>query len=59
LALAIPLAAAVLVLLMRVAIIWMAIVLSPMIVLLSAFDFLDKYKDKDSILGYFQIENLL
>jgi hypothetical protein len=59
LALAIPLAAAVLVLLMRVAIIWMAIVLSPMIVLLSAFDFLDKYKDKDNILGYFQIENLL
>jgi hypothetical protein len=44
---------------MRVAIIWMAIVLSPMIVLLSAFDFLDKYKDKDNILGYFQIENLL
>jgi hypothetical protein len=41
LAIAIPLAVALLVLLMRVAIIWMAIVLSPMIVLLSAFGFLD------------------
>ncbi len=59
LAIAIPLAVALLVLLMRVAIIWMAIVLSPMIVLLSAFGFLDgKWKSND-IWGYFNLESLI
>jgi len=59
LAIAIPLAAAVLVLIMRIAIIWMAIVLSPMIVLLSAFDFLGGNGNKDGVWGYFNLKSLI
>lgn len=59
LAIAIPLAVALLVLLMRVAIIWMAIVLSPIIVLLSAFGFLDGKGKSNDIWGYFNLESLI
>lgn len=58
LAIAIPLAAALLALTMRVAIIWMAIVLSPMIVLLSAFGLLDG-KGSNEIFEYFDPKSLI
>ena len=62
LAIAIPLAVALFVLLMRVAIIWMAIVLSPMIVLLSAFWFLGEKGNGNGMwkyLSYFSPGSLI
>ena len=55
-AIAIPLVVAALVFLMRIAIIWIAIVLSPAIVLLTVFDF--KIGDKN-FLSYFKLWNLI
>ena len=60
LAIAIPLTAALFVLIMRVAIIWMAIVLSPIIVLLSAFEFLGGKGNQDGgIFGYLDFKSLI
>lgn len=60
LAIAIPLAAALLVLVMRIAIIWMAIVLSPIIVLLSAFGFMGgKWGQDEGLFGYLNLKSLI
>ncbi len=58
LAIIIPLVAAMVVFMMRIWIIWMAIVLSPMIVLLTTFGLLEKIDEK-SLLGYFKPGNLI
>lgn len=58
LAIAIPMLAALFVLVMRIWILWVAIALSPMIVLLTAFGFSEKFGDK-SFLKYFKFENLV
>lgn len=59
-AIAIPLIAATLVFLMRIGIIWIAIVLSPIIVLLKAFKLDEKEKIKNnSFLSYFKRESLI
>ena len=61
LAIAIPLVAAIFVFMMRIGIIWVAIVWSPIIILLETFDlFGDFSKKSDSkFLSYFKIENLI
>ena len=58
LAISIPLVVMLIVFLIRIGILWMAIVLSPMIVLLKVFE-LDKKIDKESILSYITFENLI
>jgi len=58
LAISIPLIAALLVFIMRIWIIWMAVVLSPMIALFTAFGFSDKFAD-GKFLSYFKITNLI
>ena len=64
-ALIIPLAIVALVLMMRIGIIWIAIALSPLIALLSAFKSKDDKSLMDSLTGdikfleYFKIENLI
>ena len=57
-AIAIPLLVMVIVLVMRIGILRMAIVLSPVVILLKAFWF-DKKIGKDSILRFIQVDNLL
>lgn len=58
-AIAIPLIAMGVVFIMRIGVIWMAIALSPFIVLLKAFELEDKVFKKDSILESLSLENLL
>lgn len=53
----IPLLAALLVFIMRIWVLWVAIVISPMIILLEAFGFMDKVKT-DSM-KYFKLSNLI
>ena len=53
----IPLLAALLVFIMRIWVLWVAIVISPMIILLEAFGFMDKIKT-DSM-KYFKLDNLI
>lgn len=55
----IPLIAMALVLMMRIGIIWIAIILSPFIVLATAFDEIGKKIFKSDFLKYFSIENLI
>lgn len=57
-AIAIPLLVMVIVLVMRIWVLWMIIILSPVVVLLKVFEF-DKKIDKDSILRFIQLDNLL
>ena len=58
-AVGIPLIAMAVVFIMRIGVIWMAIALSPFIVLLKVFDLEDKIFKKDSILESLSLENLL
>jgi len=57
-AIAIPLLVMVIVLVMRIWVLWMIIILSPVVVLLKVFEF-DKKIDKNSILRFIQLDNLL
>ncbi len=57
-AIAIPLIAMVVVFIMRIAVLWMGISLSPLIVLLTAFELDKKIEDK-SILSYIKLKNLI
>ena len=58
LAIAIPLIVMLVVFMVRIGVLWMAIALSPIIVLLKVFE-LDKKIDKGSILSYITFENLI
>ena len=58
-AIAIPLIAVVLVLVMRIWIIWIAITLSPIIILLSAFGLFDKLTKSVKLLEYLDLKNLI
>ena len=55
----IPLLAMLVVFFMRIWVIWMAIILSPIIILLKAFKLEDKLFKKDSILGNLTVSNLV
>ena len=58
-AVAIPLIAMSIVFLMRIGVIWMAIALSPVIILLRVFELEDKVFKKDSILEALSLKNLI
>jgi len=59
LAIIIPLAVAAIVFMMRIGIIWMAVVLSPMIALFTAFGLFEKIKSISKHIEYFEIKNLI
>ena len=59
LAIAIPLIAMMIVFLLRIGVLWMAIVLSPIIVLLKAFDFEKDVEKKIDLWKYITVENLI